>query len=538
MKMLALILAVTAAGLLPSPDRVRKIEAERLAALKAQAEVARKLAVGERAPLEAALEARLPLLRAEVASARPQDATRPPIEAAEAAAGKVKGLQRERIAALKSLVDLSTRLFEKDAAPLEAAIEARELVFEAELDVAETEPERLTLLKDLVDALKGYEEQAKAMKQAARGTEAAVLKARARRLEAEIRLERAKVKTADRGRPKVVITSPTVKEVVITEQYTCRINAGRHIEVRSQEQGYLDEIPIKEGQAVKRGDLLFKLAPTLRTAKLDVELAEVKLAELELKDAETRLQGEDESISKGELERLQARRERAQARAKLAEAELGSTMIRAPFDGLVDRMGKQPGSLISERDVLTTLSDNGVMWAYFNMPEARYLEYRASRDKRAEDEQVELRLSDGTMFPHAGAIAAIEAEFDGETGTLAFRADFPNPDGLLRHGQTGTVVMHRVLKDATVIPQRATFEAFDKRYVYVVDKDDVAHRREIVVQNELEDVFVVKQGLSAGDRIVLDGVPQVRDGEKVSAEFRKPNEVLASPNRRAASGGL
>ena len=138
-------------------------------------------------------------------------------------------------------------------------------------------------------------------------------------------------------------------------------------------------------------------------------------------------------------------------------------------------------------------------------------------------------LANGSKFQQTGKIGAIEANFNNETGNIPFRADFPNPDRLLRHGQTGTVLIHRTLKNAIVIPQRATFEILDKRYVYVVDEDDVVHQREITIQNELEDIFVIKSGLDVNDKIVLEGVRQVRDGEKVEYEFRKPEEVLAEP---------
>ena len=147
-----------------------------------------------------------------------------------------------------------------------------------------------------------------------------------------------------------------------------------------------------------------------------------------------------------------------------------------------------------------------------------------SQDK--EDLKIELVLANGSKFPQTGKIGAIEADFNNETGNIPFRADFPNPDRLLRHGQTGTVLISRVLKDAIVIPQRATFEILDKRYVYVVDKDDVVHQREIVVQNELDDIFVIKKGLGVDDKIVLEGVRQVRDGEKVEYEFRQAGSRL------------
>ena len=124
-------------------------------------------------------------------------------------------------------------------------------------------------------------------------------------------------------------------------------------------------------------------------------------------------------------------------------------------------------------------------------------------------------LADRRKFPHPGKLGAIEARFKNENGSIALRADFPNPDGILHHGQTGTVSINRVLKDAIVIPQRATFETNGKRYVYVVDKDGIARRRELAIQHELDDSYVVKAGVGVGDKIVVDGVRLVRDGERV-----------------------
>lgn len=219
---------------------------------------------------------------------------------------------------------------------------------------------------------------------------------------------------------------------------------------------------------------------------------------------------------------------RAQAELQLAEAELEFTEVRAPFDGIIDRFERQQGSLIDEGEVLTTLSDNSLMWVYFNVPEARYLQYRVNQSKGADDPKVHLVLANGERFDHPGVIGAIEADFNNETGNIAFRADFPNPAGYLRHGQTGTIVLSRVDDGAFVIPQRATFEVLAKRFVFVVDEENVVHQREIEVLRELEDVFVLKEGLSADERIVLEGVRQVRDGEEIEYEFREPGAVLAT----------
>ena len=224
-----------------------------------------------------------------------------------------------------------------------------------------------------------------------------------------------------------------------------------------------------------------------------------------------------------------------QAKADLAKAELNLTNIRAPFDGIIDRLHEQLGSLIKEGDILTTLSDNSLMWVYFNVPEAQYLEYMAGPAQHKEDQQIELVLANGDKFRQTGKIGAIEANFNNETGNIPFRADFPNPEALLRHGQTGTVLLSRVLKDAIIIPQRATFEVLDKRFAYVVDKDDVVHQREIVIENQpgMDDIFIIKRGLGVEDRIVLEGMREVRDGEKVAYEFRQPEPVLASLKNRA-----
>lgn len=330
---------------------------------------------------------------------------------------------------------------------------------------------------------------------------------------------------------KIVVTSPEAKDVVVTQQYVCQIHSRRHIDVCALDSGYLEEIRVNEGQEVKKGDLMFKIVPILYQAKLDAELAEAQLAELELNNTNRLLK--DRVVSQNEVALYQAKLARAKAKAKLAEAELNFTNVRAPFDGIVDRLHHQLGSLIEEKDDLTTLSDNSVMWVYFNVPEARYLEYMAEPEEEKQNQQIELVLANNCKFEHTGKIGAIEAQFNNETGNIPFRADFPNPNRLLRHGQTGTVLIHRTQPSALVIPQRAVFEVLDKQYVYVIDEDDVVHQRDIEIQNELDDIFVIKGGLEVTDKIVLEGVRQVHDGEKVEFEFRESAVALANQKLHA-----
>lgn len=322
---------------------------------------------------------------------------------------------------------------------------------------------------------------------------------------------------------RILVTTPIIKDVVSTQRYVCQIHSRRHIEVRALEGGYLEEIPVREGQSVKQGDLMFKILPVLYQARLATEVAEAQVAQIEYANALKLFQ--QNVVSKQELALVEAKLAKAQAKVSLAQAELNFATIKAPFDGIVDKQYQQQGSLIEEGDILSTLSDNSVMWVYFNVPEARYLAYQA--DPHKNELKVELMLANGVMFPQVGKIGAIEADFNNENGNIAFRADFDNPDFLLRNGQTGTIVLSRVMKDALVIPQRATYEILAKKYCYVIDKDNVVHQRDIVIQSELDDIYVIKEGLKAGEKIILEGIRQVRDGEKIEYEFEAPEKVLS-----------
>jgi len=346
---------------------------------------------------------------------------------------------------------------------------------------------------------------------------------------------------AESEHQKIVTTSPKVEDVTITQQYVCQIHSQRYIEVRALQEGYLEQIPVKEGQAVKADEVLFKVRPILYKTRLAAEEAEAKLAQLELNN--TKKLNEQQVVSLQEVALFEAKLARAEAKVAQARAELNFTEVKAPFDGIIDRLFQQQGSLVKKEDLLTTLSDNSVMWVYFNVPEARYLEYKASQGKTKDNTRlklanakIELVLADGNKFEYdAGDTVTVEGKFNNETGNIAFRADFPNPDGLLRYGQTGTVLIHRALKNATIIPQRATYEILDKRYVYAIDKDNVPHQREIAIQHELEDIFVLKSGLKVGEKFVLEGMRQIHDGVKLEEEpeFLPPEVALANQKNHA-----
>ena len=340
---------------------------------------------------------------------------------------------------------------------------------------------------------------------------------------------------------KVIVTKPTIREVVLTQKYVSQIHSRRHIELRALERGYLEEVQVEEGQLVEKGQLLFHILPVVYKARLHADEAELMHAEIELRN--TKKLFERDVVSDQELALAKAERAKAKAKVELAKAELSFTEIRAPFDGIIDRQYEQQGSLMEEGDILTTVSDNQVMWVYFNVPEANYLRFRqtpgAFDPAQAQrltfpDARIELRLANGQIFEHeAGNTVTVESDFDNETGNILFRADFPNPENLLRHGQTGTLLIHETHADALVIPQRATFEILDKQYVYVLGEDGAVHQRAITISHEMDDIFVVENGLSPDEQIVLEGVRQVHDGDRPETVFRAPEEALSNMKHHA-----
>lgn len=335
------------------------------------------------------------------------------------------------------------------------------------------------------------------------------------------------------GRRKIVATSPKQKDLVLTEQYVCRIHAQNVAKICALANGYIQEVLVKEGQPVKKGEVMYRINPKIYNAKLNAELAEVRHAQLEYDNTKRLFDDKNQVVSQNELLIYQAKLGVAQAKAELAAAEMSFTEVKAPFDGLVDHLHEQTGTLVKEGEALTSLSDVGVMRVYYNVPEIRYYDYVVNRGKDKAADHIELLLANGSKFKHNGTIYGPLGECDPRTGNFTFRADFPNPDNLLRNGQTGNVQLHKTLKNGVVIPQRATFEVLDRRYVYLIDKDSIVHQHEIVVEKELEDVFVIKSGLTPSDKFVLEGVRQVHDGEKLEFEYREPDQILANQKNRA-----
>ncbi len=329
---------------------------------------------------------------------------------------------------------------------------------------------------------------------------------------------------------KFTVTSPVKIDTTFTKEYVSQIRSVRNIEIRAQEKGFLQNIYVDEGQFVKAGQLLFKIMPKMYEAELLKAQAEQKSAEIELQN--TKILADKNVVSKNELAAAQAKLQAAKAEVSLAKLHLSFTEIRAPFDGTIDRIPLKLGSLIEEGELLTTLSDNSQMFAYFNVSEPEYLQYQTNVKDRAET-KVNLILADGQPFKYKGDVEVIESEFNNETGNIAFRARFPNSTKLLRNGETGQVQMLVPLKNAIVIPQKATYEIQDKKYVFVVGKNNVLSSKEITVSGEMPDLYVVNNGINENDKILLDGVQKVKDDDRIAYGYVAPKKVMSSLRLKA-----
>lgn len=324
---------------------------------------------------------------------------------------------------------------------------------------------------------------------------------------------------------KFLVTNPIQKDTLITKDYVSQIQSSRHIELRAQERGYLQKIYVDEGAFVKEGQLLFQILPRIYEAEVQKSKAEAEVAKIEYEN--TKLLADSDVVSKNELAMAKAKMDKANAELSLANVHLGFTQIRAPFDGIIDRFHVRLGSLVDEGELLTNLSDNSTMWVYYNVPEAEYLDYQENITK-TDKPQVNLLMANNKYFKHPGVVETIEADFNNETGNILFRATFPNPEGLLRHGETGNVHVTIPITNALLIPQKATFEVLDKKYVYVVDKDHKIKSREITIINELPHIYVVSEGLSANDHILLEGLRLVRENDKIEYEVKDAESVISN----------
>ncbi len=321
------------------------------------------------------------------------------------------------------------------------------------------------------------------------------------------------------------------KDTLLNVPYVADIQAQKNVELRSRTEGVLEKIFIKEGQYVSEGQLLFKISDSdLQIEKSRAEaaynsaLADAKVAEVEVDRVQILV--EKKVITQTELELAKAKHKALLAKADIASAEknaierkISYTRVLAPFTGVVDRIPLKEGSLLPPGSLLTTLSDVRNVYAYFNISENEYFQIVQNGSDSPENKAIRLVLPDGSVYPYTGILAAAESEIDGNTGNIAFKAIFTNPQHVLRHGASGKILIERAVPRAILVPQKAVFEIQDKNYVFMLDGDNVAKMKSIGVNQRIADYYIVNDGLNSGDKVIVEGIQSIRDGQKVQIKM-------------------
>ncbi len=328
--------------------------------------------------------------------------------------------------------------------------------------------------------------------------------------------------------PEIAIITVEPTDAEFQSSYPATIKGKTDIAIRPQVTGFITAVHVDEGQRVHQGQPLFTIDQVQFQAAVDQAEANVNSARSAVSTAEITEQNKKHLLEKNIISNTEwqlAANQLAQARATLAQAEaalvtarknLSYTVVKAPSEGVVGTIPNREGSLASPTSAqpLTTISDNSQVYAYFSMSERDLLELTdggASVNERIGAlPAVKLQLADGSIYPVEGRVATLSGMIDNTTGAASARALFDNPGGRLRSGNTGQVLIPRSNHGVLTVPQRATYEVQDLRYVYVLNDSNAAVSKQITVEPYSDgQTFVVTSGLNPGDRVVVEGVGTV-----------------------------
>ena len=317
--------------------------------------------------------------------------------------------------------------------------------------------------------------------------------------------------------------------------YPATIRGVQDVEIRPKISGFITKLCVKEGQSVKKGQLLFEIDNVTYQAAVRQAKAAVNSAEAQLNTSKLTYENNQKLFANnviGTYELQSSKNSYENARAALAQAKasyvsakqnLDFCYVTSPADGVVGDLPYRVGALVSSSSTepLTTVSDINTMQVYFAMTEKDMLEMTKTKGGMhaviSEYPAVKLQLADGTTYGHDGKVAAVSGVIDQATGSVSMRADFPNPEHLLKSGGSGYIVVPHVSNNAIVIPQDAVAQVQDRYFVYVVGKDNKVKYTNVTVNPDNDGKnYIIESGLKVGDRIVVKGITALKDGMQIS----------------------
>ena len=326
---------------------------------------------------------------------------------------------------------------------------------------------------------------------------------------------------------KVEVAPVVFKDLPQWDEFTGQMEAVNSVNVHARVGGFIDQVAFAQGAHVAKGQLLFQIDPRPFQAEVDRAAADVERtkAQAALAQADAgrgqRLM-DQKAIAQGELERLQAEAKSAQANIAAAEAALATaklnlsfTRVVSPIGGRVSKALITGGNLITTNDLLTTVVSDGPIYASFNTDEQTYLKYAAS--ERGQPAPVYLGLMTETGFPHVGKLAFIDNAVDGRSGTISGRALFDNPRGEFTPGLFARIrLVSSRSEHVALTPERALGEDLGKRFVLVLTRDNHVEYRPVTLGPAMGDMRVIRDGLKAGDEVVVSGLQKVKPGDPVN----------------------
>jgi membrane fusion protein (multidrug efflux system) len=348
--------------------------------------------------------------------------------------------------------------------------------------------------------------------------------------------------------PEVLVVEAVARDVPEISEWLGTTEGSVDAEIRAQVSGYLVSRDYQEGSRVAKGDLLFRIDPrpfqaALDQAKGDLRRAQAALERSRLDVARYRPLVAEGAVSQQEFDNSVQREladdasvQSARAAVERAEIELGFTEIRAPIDGLVGVAQRQLGDFVGPTDPqpLTTISQLDPIQVEFPLSEQEYLRFapafqQALVEGRFRQGGLQLILADGSVYPQRGTAYPAGREIDPRTGTIAVKGVFPNPDQLLRPGQYARIrVETGVLRGAVVVPQRAVQDLQGLGQVAIVGTDGKAELRTVDRGPTWGTLQVIRKGVTAGERVVVEGFQKVRPGIAVAAS-EAPPELAGEP---------
>lgn len=324
--------------------------------------------------------------------------------------------------------------------------------------------------------------------------------------------------------PELAVLTVSEENTTLENGFPTTLQGENDVEIRPQIQGFLTRVCVEDGQRVSKGQVLFIIDQVQLQAAVDAAQAAVAVAQANVNTAKTNMTNNkilfDKNIisapayqtSVDSYNAALANLHQAQASLTSARKNLSYTRVTAPTSGIVGTIDFKEGSLVSPQTLLTVLSNNSDMEANFSLNEKDLLAM-TDNGKRTIDQAikslpaVQLRLANGELYDMPGKIVAISGVIDPTTGSASAKAVFPNPKGMLHSGNTGQVMIPQIHNNQIVIPQNATYEVQDMRFVYVVNDSNKVHSVPITIAPENDGKnFIVTGGLQPGMTIVTEGI--------------------------------